>query len=131
MSKIKVVAAIIVNDRQILCLQRNTHKFDYLSHKFEFPGGKVENGETVEEALYREILEELDLKIEIQRSFLIVDHEYPDFEIILHSYVCRALKREFTLKEHISYQWLESDKINNLDWAEADLPIVAKLIDEY
>jgi len=130
MKQIEVVAAIIIEGHKILCLQRNTHKFDYLSRKFEFPGGKIEIGETKEAALYREILEELDLRIEIQRKFLTVDHKYPDLEITLHSFICRTLDSKFTLKEHISYEWLEANEIKSLDWAEADLPIVAKLMEE-
>lgn len=130
MKQIEVVAAIVIRDDKILCLQRDAHKFSYLSYKFEFPGGKVEFGETVEAALYREILEELDLSVEIQKKFLTVDHKYPDFEIILHSFICRALASEFTLKEHISYKWLKPSEIKKLDWAEADLPIVAKLMEE-
>ena len=130
MKQIEVVAAIVIRDDKILCLQRDAHKFSYLSYKFEFPGGKVELGETVEAALYREILEELDLRVEIQKKFLTVDHKYPDFEIILHSFICRALASEFKLKEHISYKWLKPCEIKELDWAEADLPIVAKLMEE-
>lgn len=130
MKRIEVVAAIVIEDHKILCLQRNTHKFDYLSHKFEFPGGKIEVGESSEAALSREILEELDLSVEIQRKFLTVDHKYPDFEITLHSFICRALGSKFTLKEHISYKWLSANEIKSLDWAAADLPIVAKLMEE-
>jgi 8-oxo-dGTP diphosphatase len=131
MKHIEVVGAIIVRtDKKILCLQRDVHKYPYLSHKFEFPGGKVEPDESKEDALRRELREELKLDIEIESAYLTVNHSYPDFRITLHTYICRALQKEFTLTEHIAYQWLTPAAINKLDWAEADLPIVAKLMEK-
>jgi 8-oxo-dGTP diphosphatase len=130
MKHIEVVGAIIIRNDKILCLQRNTHKYDYLSHKFEFPGGKIEANESKKAALRRELREELDLEIEIKNEFLKVIHSYPDFKITLHSYICEALQNEFILKEHISYKWLTFTDLKTLDWAEADLPIVAKLAEK-
>ena len=126
-----VVAAIIMDDDRILCVQRNYGKYDYISLKYEFPGGKVEIDETIEQALEREILEELDLKIDIKREFLTVNHQYPDFSITMHSFICSALKSTLNLKEHIAFKWLDAKKLSSLDWAEADLPIVSKLVKEY
>ena len=79
-----VVAAIIRHGDKILCMQRNTSKYQYLSYKFEFPGGKVEAGESNETALLREIKEELDLEIIVENEFLTVEHEYPDFRLTMH-----------------------------------------------
>lgn len=130
MNHIEVVGAIIIRDEKILCLQRNTHKYEYLSHKFEFPGGKIEAAESKQAALRRELLEELEIEIEIEREFLSVEHSYPDFQITLHTYLCRAIQNEFTLTEHISFKWLPAANLKTLDWAAADLPIVAKLMEE-
>jgi len=128
MKNIEVVAAIILFNNKILCVQRNKNKFDYISHKFEFPGGKVEIGETNEEALLREIKEELEMDIIIQKHFLTVDHEYPDFKLTMHSFICSCANRDLTLTEHIDFKWLNKDQMKSLDWAAADIPIVDKLI---
>ena len=130
MKHYEVVAAIIFNDDKILCVQRNSSKYSYISNKFEFPGGKIEIGETKFQALYREIFEELNLKIEIKNEFLSVFHQYPDFEITMHSFLCKADSSNLILKEHIDFKWLNKDKLLDLDWAAADVPIVEKLINE-
>jgi 8-oxo-dGTP diphosphatase len=123
-----VVAAIIRHGDKILCMQRNTSKYQYLSYKFEFPGGKVEAGESNETALLREIKEELDLEIIVENEFLTVEHEYPDFRLTMHSFLCKSSGIEFKLKEHISFQWLGKTELKSLDWAAADVPIVEKLM---
>lgn len=125
-----VVAAIIMDDDRVLCVQRNHGKYDYISLKYEFPGGKIEPNETREQALERELLEELDLKIEIEREFRTVNHQYPDFSITMHSFICTALNSTLNLKEHIAFKWLNTKNLSILDWAEADLPIVSKLMKE-
>ena len=128
MKNIEVVAAIILFNNKILCVQRNKNKYDYISYKFEFPGGKVEIGETNVEALRREIKEELEMDIIIQKHFLTVDHEYPDFKLTMHSFICSCANRDLTLTEHIDFKWLNKDQMKSLDWAAADIPIVDKLI---
>lgn len=130
MKTIEVVAAIVVHENQILCVQRGEHKFDYISFKWEFPGGKVEDGETKEDALLREIREELDTDIQIEKEFLTVDHTYPDFRLIMHSFICTSLNKDVRLSEHIEARWLSKDSIERLDWAAADVPIVNKLQSE-
>lgn len=97
MKNYKVVAAIIINNEKILCVQRDVSKFEYISKKYEFPGGKVEPGETEVEALEREIYEELEMKISVQRDYMTVEHVYPDFEITMHSYICHIDARSLTL----------------------------------
>jgi len=127
MKKIEVVAGIIFWKDLVLCVQRPKNKFHYISEKFEFPGGKIEEGETKEKALHRELLEELNIVPKIKSFFLTVVHEYPDFELTMHSFLCAVDSKELTLNEHIDYKWLEIKELTTLDWAAADLPIVEKL----
>jgi 8-oxo-dGTP diphosphatase len=124
----EVVAAIIVNEGRILCVQRGLSKYEYISKKYEFPGGKMEAGETKIETIKREILEELKMIIEVKEEFLTVTHDYPDFIITMHSFICNCKSSTLTLTEHIDFKWLHKDELSNLDWAAADLPIVNELI---
>ena len=128
MKKVFVVAGVIINEKKILCAQRSKNNLNYISKKFEFPGGKIEKFETDEQCLKREILEELSLEIEINDFYMLVNHIYPDFKLNMRIYLCSSKSRDLILKEHISCKWLSLKKISNLDWAEADLPIVRKLL---
>lgn len=128
MKKIEVVAAIIYFEDKILCVQRQRNKLSYISEKFEFPGGKIELNETQTEALKREISEELKISINIKSFFMTVVHNYPDFEITMHSYICEVNSKNITLTEHISSEWLGLNELTKLDWAAADIPIVNKLV---
>lgn len=128
MKKVEVVAAIIYFESEILCVQRPKNKHNYISEKFEFPGGKIEKGETQKEALKRELVEELNIYTDIKSLFLTVVHQYPDFELTMHSYICEVQSKELTLKEHIAKEWLSINELKKLDWAAADIPIVHKLI---
>ena len=128
MKLIEVVAAIIIHDNKILCVQRGHSKYDYISNKFEFPGGKIENDETKEEAIIREVMEELKMLIEVKKEFHTVTHQYPDFSLTMYSFICSCIDPSLSLTEHISYAWLEKKDLSKLDWATADLPIVAKLM---
>ena len=127
--KIEVVAAIIQHENKILCVQRDENKLGYISKKYEFPGGKVESGETLQETIIREIQEELKIKIVPIQQFITVDHEYPDFNLKMHSYICKCENVEIVLTEHIQYKWLKINELIDLDWAAADIPIVNKLIE--
>ena len=128
MKKIEVVAAIIYFENKILCVQRAKNKLSYISEKFEFPGGKIEKGETKKEALKRELFEELNIVTEIKSLFLTVIHQYPDFELTMHSFICEVETKDVILNEHISQEWLTLNELKKLDWAAADVPIVDKLI---
>lgn len=128
MQILSVVAAIIYFDNKVLCVQRPPHKLPYISKKFEFPGGKIEEGETREEALHRELLEELGIQIRIKSFFMTVEHTYPDFQLIMHSFICEVKAGEIVLNEHIDYKWLKVEDLPKLDWAAADLPIVNALM---
>ena len=124
----EVVAAIIISDSKFLCLQRGPSKYSYIAEKWEFPGGKVEAGETPSEALRREIQEELGMEIQVDAPLLTVEHTYPDFHITMHGLLCSAVTHELTLHEHIAYTWLPAAELGTLDWAAADLPLVAHLV---
>jgi len=127
MKEVHVTAAVIINENKILCVQRNENKYDYISKKWEFPGGKVEENEQLEETIRREIQEELNLIIEA-RSFLIqVNHQYPDFKLKMDTFICEIIDGKLKLNEHIDYKWLTVEELSFLDWAAADLPIVEKL----
>jgi 8-oxo-dGTP diphosphatase len=132
MKEFIVVAGIILQEGKILCMQRGHSKYEYVSCKYEFPGGKVEPQESQLDALKRELSEEMDIEAEILDSapYLSVKHEYPDFIIHLHSYRCRIRSFSFTLKDHIGYQLLAIPDLLSLDWAPADIPIVEKLMAE-
>lgn len=129
MNKIEVVAGIVVFENEILCMQRGKGKFAYVSDKFEFPGGKVEPGESHIEALKRELKEEMEIDVFVGEDdfFLTIQHQYPDFALTMHNYVCKVKTRYFVRKEHIDHKWLTQDKLNLLDWAPADIPIVEKI----
>lgn len=128
MKHIEVVAAIIFNNNKILCVKRSIGKHDYISLKFEFPGGKIEQNETNEEALKREIKEELHMEIEVGEKFLTVQHDYPDFRLTMHSYICTCKAPDLRLEVHLDYKWLPAEELGSLDWAAADIPIAEKLM---
>ncbi|MGB2739805.1 MAG: (deoxy)nucleoside triphosphate pyrophosphohydrolase [Cognaticolwellia sp.] len=127
MKKIDVVAAIIQCGEETLCVQRGPAKLEYISKKYEFPGGKIETGETKESAIIREIKEELHLDIIEPKFFNTVEHQYPDFFITMHSFICPVRHRDITLTEHIDKKWLKISELHLLDWAAADIPVVKQL----
>lgn len=127
MKRIEVVAAVIQHEGKTLCVQRGPAKFDYIHHKFEFPGGKVEPDETGEQAIMRELKEELHIDIPTAEYFMTVEHSYPDFYITMHAYICPVENRDIELTEHIDAKWLSLEDLPELDWAAADVPIVNKL----
>lgn len=128
MKTIEVVAAVIVHENRYLCVQRGWSKHDYISKKYEFPGGKIEQDELPQQALKREIMEELNLDITIGELLISVNHQYPDFTIIMHAYVCGCKDVSLVLKEHLDSKWLLKDELLSLDWAAADVPIVHRLL---
>jgi len=128
MKHYNVVAAIIQHEGKTLCVQRNSSKYDYISYKWEFPGGKIENDETKEDAIIREINEELGIEIIVDSEFCTVEHKYPDFSLTMHSFICSILISNITLSEHIDLKWMKINELASLDWAAADIPIVDKLI---
>lgn len=128
MKLITVVAAVVERNGAFLCVQRGASDRAYLSGKWEFPGGKIEEGETETEALSRELKEELSMALNIGGKLMVVDHLYPDFQLCMHVYRCTS-SDEPQLHEHLSHQWLEGAALLQLDWAEADVPVVRRLIE--
>lgn len=124
MSIIQVLAAVIVKENKILCVQRGAHKFPYLTNKWEFPGGKMEDGESQEETIQREILEELSMEIKPIKHLMSNQHHYPDLSIELHTWLCIPLSESFELNEHQAFVWLEVKELSTLDWAEADVAVI-------
>ena len=124
---IEVVAAIIKVRNEFLCCQRSKNKYNYLSRKFEFPGGKVEKNETKEEALIREIKEELCLDILIDKFFTTINYSYPDFDLEMHCFFCSVQQLDIKLNNHISYELIELEKLKKLDWVPADLELISLL----
>ncbi|MCR4874504.1 MAG: (deoxy)nucleoside triphosphate pyrophosphohydrolase [Clostridia bacterium] len=132
MKELEVVAAILEYDGKILCMQRNVSKYSYTSLKFEFPGGKVEPGETHPQALERELREEMDKDVNITDKdyFMTIHHVYPDFAITMHAYKLKINNPTFIMKEHIGFKWASLKDLNKLDWAAADIDIVNKLVED-
>jgi len=130
MKHLEVVAAVIEYQGKILCMQRNAGKYEYVSYKYEFPGGKVEVGETQPEALMRELREEMDFHVTItDQDFLMsTTHVYPDFEITMHCYWCHPDTDKFVRKEHVAHVWCTPDELEGLDWAPADIPVMKQVI---
>lgn len=127
MKSIEVVAAIIIKDEKILAVQKGKVKFDYVSYKWEFPGGKVEIGESLEQAIKREILEELNIKVTPKQLLITVKHSYPDFYLVMHCFICNKIEGDLILNEHIQAIWLDITDLHHLDWADADIPVIPKI----
>ena len=124
MKTIQVVAAIIVEEGRLFATQRGYGDFkDY----WEFPGGKIEPGETPEEALRREILEELDTHVEVGDLLTTIEYDYPQFHLKLHCFRCRIIDGQLLLKEHEDAVWIELDRLEELNWLPADLQILPLL----
>ncbi len=122
---VHVVGAAIVRSGLILCARRSAEMA--LPGKWEFPGGKLEPGETPEEALRREILEELSVDVQVNKFVARGQHTYPQIEVILDIYVCHLVEGEPTADEHDELRWMAPKNLGELDWAAADLPAVAAI----
>lgn len=123
---LEVVGAIVVQGGKVLAARRGESKYAYVAHKYEFAGGKIEPGESAEQALAREIKEELCADIRILRPFMTLEHEYPDFTITLHTFLCEFVS-DFRNTEHEALAWLPLADLNVEEWAPADAPAVEKL----
>ena len=124
MNHIEVVAAIIRKENKIFATQRGYGEW---KDWWEFPGGKIEQGETPEEALIREISEELSTEINVDELFSTVDYDYPKFHLTMHCYLCTLQTNAMHLNEHESARWLAKDELDSVKWLPADKSIIDKL----
>lgn len=126
--EIHVVGAIIKSNNKILCAQRGPGKS--LAYLWEFPGGKVEPGETEKEALEREIREELNCKIDVKDKVTTTRYEYNFGFVNLTTFECDLLEGEPSLTEHVAVKWLPAEDLMRLEWAPADIPAIEILMGE-
>lgn len=124
MKVINVVAAIIMHKNEIFATQRGYGEFE---GGWEFPGGKVEEGESLQDALVREILEELDTEIKVGELFETVEYDYPQFHLTMNCFICSVLSGKLVLKEHEDARWLTKDSLDSVNWLPADLGLIEKL----
>ena len=128
---IKVVAAIIFHDDSVYCFRKGQNKYEYLANKFEFPGGKIEPQENKKQALEREILEELNVKISVKDELIEIEHEYPDFTLTMAFFACEIKSGIIKLSEHTEVVLEPIDRIKELDWLPADVPAVEYLVENF
>ncbi len=124
MKQIEVVAAIIQKDGRFFATQRG---YGDWKDWWEFPGGKIETGETPEEALKREINEELSTEISVDKFLCTVEYDYPAFHLTMHCYLCSLLTEALHLNEHEAAKWLGKDELDSVKWLPADLEVVKKI----
>lgn len=125
MKQIKVVAAIIHdNNGRVFATQRG---YGDMKDGWEFPGGKIEARETPEEALVREIREELSTEISVDEILCTVEYDYPKFHLIMHCYLCSLVTEALHLNEHEAAKWLTKDELDSVDWLPADVKVVESI----
>ena len=124
MKTVRVVAGIIIEDGKVFATQRGYGEF---KDGWEFPGGKIEQGETPEEAVVREIMEELDTEVEVKELFDTVEYDYPKCHLSMDCFICKIKKGDLVLKEHEAAKWLAKETLHTVDWLPADYGLVEKL----
>ena len=132
MKVIRVVAAVIKaaneqGDPMIFATQRG---YGDLKGGWEFPGGKIEEGETPKEALKREIMEELDTEIKVGKLIDTIEYDYPTFHLSMDCFWCEIVKGELVLKEHEAARWLTREQLGEVEWLPADVTLIEKVGDE-
>ena len=126
MKTVNVVAAVIFDGDRVFATQRGYGPY---KDGWEFPGGKVEAGETPEAALKREIEEELETEIEVGEYITTIEHDYPDFHLSMRCYQCRIIEGRPVLLEHEAARWLTADELDSVAWLPADVTIIEKVKD--
>ncbi len=124
MKTIRVVAAVIVSEGKVFATQRGYGEF---KDGWEFPGGKIEAGETPEEALAREIREELDIEINVGEFIDTIEYDYPNFHLSMDCFWCSIKDGKLTLKEHEAAKWLNLQTIDSVEWLPADITLIDKI----
>ena len=124
MKTIRVVAAIIIHEDKVFATQRGYGEF---KGGWEFPGGKIEEGETPQEALVREIKEELNVEIEVGELLDVVEYDYPNFHLSMDCFICKIKSGELVLNEHEAAKWLTKETLDSVEWLPADLGLVKKI----
>ncbi len=124
MKTVKVVAAIIRNKDKIFATQRGYGTFE---GSWEFPGGKIEEGETPQEALRREVMEELEVEIAVRELIDTIEYDYPTFHLSLNCFWAEIISGDFVLKEHKAARWLAEEELNSVEWLPADIVLIDKL----
>ena len=124
MKRVPVAAAVLEERGRYFATQRGYGPF---RGKWEFPGGKIEPGESAVQALVREIREELDTEIEVVAPLMTVEHDYPDFHLSMDCFLCRVRRGELTLKEHAAARWLSAEELDRVDWLPADRAVIELL----
>ena len=123
----QVVAAVVEHEGRFLCMQKGETRYAYTSYHWEFPGGKVEQGETEQDAICRELREEMEYEVLPVRHLITVEHTYPDFSLSLSCWLCTAETTEFVRKEHADHRWLKPQEMKQLEWCAADAPVIETL----
>ena len=124
MKTIEVVAAIIIKDSKVYATQRGYGEF---KGWWEFPGGKTEPGESLEDALKREIMEELEAEVAVGELLETVEWDYPSFHLTMHCFVCTLLSDTIQLNEHEADAWLDADLLHTVKWLPADEGLIPKI----
>ncbi len=124
MKTVKVVAAIMRSGDRVFATQRGYGEF---KDGWEFPGGKVEHGETPEDALIREIKEELDVEISVGERLGCIEYDYPSFHLSMDCFWARIRSGDLLLKEHEAARWLSREELDSVDWLPADLELIEKI----
>ncbi len=124
METIRVVAAVICKDNKVFATARGYGEFKGM---WEFPGGKIETGETPQEALKREIVEELDTEIEVQECIDTIEYDYPSFHLSMTCFLCRIIAGNLKLKEAQEARWLTKDGLNSVRWLPADQMLISQV----
>lgn len=124
MKTVRVAAAVIRDKNKIFATARGYGAF---KGKWEFPGGKIETGETPREALKREIREELATEVEVGELIDTIEYDYPDFHLVMECFWCKVVNGELELKEHEAAQWLTREKLYSVEWLPADMRLIEKI----